>query len=189
MTLLVAGIIALTALLMSLAILLLLKKKAFGIVVLSASVIFAAGLAGLAVDGVKHGLYSPNTTISDMIEAIGKTPQDQSDELPDDISSLAGTDTIIELYKYTCSDCEGTYDAFQAWADKNDLKVIYVSSRSEAGIRLRDTLGIPKVPSVIAVKPDGQVIWRTIYVNHEDESVTLDQDHLSDILDALSESE
>lgn len=188
MTLLIAGIIAIMVLLVGITVLFIAKKKILGIIVLATAALFAAALAGLAIDGIKHGLYSPNTSIMDMVNAIGKTPQDQSDIVPNDLSELAGTDTVIELYKYTCSDCEGTYGAFQSWADDNNLKVIYVSSRSDVGIRLRDQLGIPKVPSVIAVKPDGQVIWRTIYVNGDDGSVTLDQGQLQNILDALAES-
>lgn len=136
----------------------------------------------LAADAVRHGLYTPNVTVGHVISAQDATPKDESDLVPDDLSTLAGTSTMVELYRWGCPDCEATHAALETWAAENGVTIIHVSSRSDEGRTLATSLGITEVPALIAVSPEGDVVWRVIYATDEDGETTLVQERLDKLL-------
>ena len=57
------------------------------------------------------------------------------------------------MFRYDCPDCATTLRDLKAWANKTNVRVVFVSSRMPGGKRLAKAAHVTEVPSVICVDP------------------------------------
>lgn len=93
-----------------------------------------------------HGNRDPWLDIASMEKCTMNTPIES--KLPVDLSGC-----IIVVYRYDCSSCHDIYHDL-ANALRNERNVYYVCSRSEQGLKLRESYDIPEVPYGIYIPKD-----------------------------------
>lgn len=84
--------------------------------------------AKMSVDGIRHGVYDPDTTLREISERLPVTPVESA--VPDDVSGK-----LLVYFRFGCSDCEAVYNNLYSEL-KNIPDVYYVSTRSEQGLEL-----------------------------------------------------
>ena len=95
-----------------------------------------------------YGDFENVETISSIQKRTANGYVDQSNNLPDDLSGY-----IVIFFKYGCPDCENIHDKLMAYIDKNQIEnIVFVSSRSENGEKLRQDYPIDAVPCGIYVR-------------------------------------
>lgn len=178
------------------------RKVAIGVVLALAALTFNVGV-GLSVAASRAGfptLY--DTTIAQVAQVLTHDKKDSSTRLSDptvsqalhalsygieDSSPMCLTEpvlpehTVAVLFRYDCSDCTATLNDLKAWANKTNVRVIFVSSRMPGGKRLAEAAHVTEVPSVVCVNPStGEFVWRVAYKT-VDGSARIDENNLDTI--------
>lgn len=97
--------------------------------------------------GIQHGVFDEDTTISEIVRRLPKTPKES--ELPDNPS-----DIFIIYFKFGCSDCEAVYPELSRQV-RNQPDVYFISTRSEQGKALQEKYPIDETPTLVYIYPDG----------------------------------
>lgn len=178
------------------------RKVAIGVVLVLATLTFNVGVV-LAVTASRAGLPTLyDTTIAQVAHAI-RNDKDSSTRLSDptvsqalhalsygieDSSPMCLTEpvlpehTVAVLFRYDCSDCTATLNDLKAWANKTNVRVVFVSSRMPGGKRLAEAAHVTEVPSVVCVNPStGEFVWRVAYKT-VDGSARIDEGNLDTIV-------
>ena len=178
------------------------RKVAIGVVLVLATLTFNVGVV-LAVTASRAGLPTLyDTTIAQVAHAI-RNDKDSSTRLSDptvsqalhalsygieDSSPMCLTEpvlpehTVAVLFRYDCSDCTATLNDLKAWANKTNVRVVFVSSRMPGGKRLAEAAHVTEVPSVVCVNPStGEFVWRVAYKT-VDGSARVDEGNLDTIV-------
>ena len=178
------------------------RKVAIGVVLVLATLTFNVGVV-LAVTASRAGLPTLyDTTIAQVAHAI-RNDKDSSTRLSDptvsqalhalsygieDSSPMCLTEpilpehTIAVLFRYDCPDCTATLNDLKAWANKTNVRVVFVSSRMPGGKRLAEAAHVTEVPSVVCVNPStGEFVWRVAYKT-VDGSARIDEGNLDTIV-------
>ena len=155
--------------------------RVIGVVGIVAMLALAA--TGLLVQAAcDHGAYAlGDATVSETVEHIRKSPVDQSDQLPDD-----PTDMVVYMYRFTCPDCEDVHEELMTWLDGCGKPYLCVSSRSEKGKVLKETLSVTEVPSVIYFDGDGKSHMQIVYKRNENGDAVIDTEALAYIERAMA---
>ena len=125
--------------------------------------------------GFSHGMYDMHTTVTETIDYIGKTPVES--QIPDDLSNK-----LVIYYKFDCADCHAIYADLKKATQ--DYDVIWVSTRSKNGKKLRKTYPVEYVPTGIAFNSDKQYISFVLYKS-ENGKIILDSSNLDLILNHI----
>ena len=180
------------------------RKVAIGVVLVLATLTFNVGVV-LAVTASRAGLPTLyDTTIAQIAQAISHNDENSSStRLSDptvsqalhalsygieDSSPMCLTEpilpehTIAVLFRYDCPDCTATLNDLKAWANKTNVRVMFVSSRMPGGKRLAEAAHVTEVPSVVCVNPStGEFVWRVAYKT-VDGSARIDESNLDTIV-------
>lgn len=147
--------------------------------------IIAFGAALTVKAGISHGVYSPNTSLIEILEKLPKTFKES--KLPEDNSELS--DKIIIYFRFGCHDCESIYqDLTLAMKDTPD--VYYISTRSEQGKQLMEKYPVDETPSLVYIYPDGEkfAVFK-LYVIGLDGNAKLNQEFLDRALEIRSKQQ
>lgn len=152
-----------------------------GIVAIVA-VLMLAGTGVLVRIACDHGAYEfGDATVSETVEHIRKSPVDQSGQLPD-----VPTDMVVYMYRFTCPDCEDVHEELMTWLDGCGKPYLCVSSRSEKGKVLKETLSVTEVPSVIYFDGDGKPHMQIVYERDGNGDAVIDTEALAYIERAMA---
>lgn len=145
--------------------------------------IIAFGAALIVKAGISHGVYSPNTTLIEILEKLPKTFKES--KLPEDNPG----DKIIIYFRFGCHDCESIYqDLTLAMEDVPDVH--YISTRSDQGKRLMEKYPVDETPSLVYIYPDGEkfAVYK-LYVIGLDGNAHLNQEFIDRALELRSEQQ
>lgn len=131
--------------------------------------------AKMSVDGIRHGVYDPDTTLREISERLPVTPEESA--VPDDVSGK-----LLVYFRFGCSDCEAVYNSLYSEL-KNIPDVYYVSTRSEHGLELLQRYPVEETPSAVYVYPDGTRFAKSVLHKTDDTgAVVLDRARLAELL-------
>ena len=117
---------------------------------------------------------------SGLWKTIHETPVE--DKLPDNIDDL--NQCLILYYRFGCPDCAATFKDISSRVKDVD-GVYWVASRSDQGIKLRETYPVAEVPAGIYIRKDGTTVDYVLYYKTAD-GPQLDEKNLNDLMTALS---
>lgn len=124
-----------------------------GCVMLVACAVGTLSLSTKVNTALAHGLYTFDTPVAKLDEAIANSPIEMSDQFPTDETP---TNAIVVMYRFTCPDCESIYKELNARLSGTRYDIYWISSRSPVGVVLRDAYDIQEVPSIIAFDANGK---------------------------------
>lgn len=131
--------------------------------------------AKMSVDGIRHGVYDPDTTLHEISERLPVTPVESA--VPDDVSG-----SLLIYFRFGCSDCEAVYNNLYSEL-KNIPNVYYVSTRSEQGLELLAKYPVEETPSAVYVYPDGTAFAKSVLHKTDNTgAVVLDRARLAELL-------
>jgi len=151
---------------------------------LTATLVCDLVLAVFAGVAVAKGLWTLNTPIDEVANGVF------SDETPFDESSTVegATDVVIGFYRFGCPDCVTVHDELESWAAKNDLDLVWVSTRSEVGRRLFLSQPVDQVPALMAVRSNDETLTRIAFEVDENGHAVVNEPALAAIETFMTES-
>ena len=130
-----------------------------------------------------HGYYGQDASLAQLVNTTDRTPHDQSAELPDELTSC-----IVVLYKYGCPDCDAIYDDLAQSVKNANVKVYYVSSKSERGSGLCAAYDVNDVPTAIAYADDSSVLQKILYYTDDDKNSHFDADAFDRLIEWVNDT-
>lgn len=154
-------------------------RRSMGPAALALHAVAVAWLCMLAVVtalALDRGLYSLHMPLGEVACDVPASPIDESNAVPDT------GERVLAFYRFDCPDCHATRRGIDAWASENGIDLYWVSTRSERGAELFDRYHLHRVPTLVAVDADGEVLARQAYVVDDDGTVHVNEIATSDIL-------
>ena len=128
-----------------------------------------------------HGYRGKLTeNASGLWKTIHESPVE--DKLPADIADL--NQRLILYYRFGCPDCGATFKDISARVENLD-GVYWVATRSDQGIKLRETYPVDEVPSAVYIRKDGTTLTYVLYYSTS-EGPQLDKNNLDDLMTGLA---
>lgn len=150
--------------------------RPWGLALRAVAVAWLCALAVVTALALDRGLYSLYMPLGEVACDVPASPIDESDAVPDT------GERVLAFYRFDCPDCHATRDGINTWASENGIDLYWVSTRSERGAELFDRYRLHRVPTLVAVDADGEVLARQAYVVDDDGAVHMDKTATSDIL-------